>query len=327
MKFFIGFFLLMTISVFAQFDPKIEEYQHYTIFKNKDTINYHVFEKNHHPKEGVILFVHGSGSAPLFNVKKEEDRTLISSSVPFNLDQIPDNYLFVIVSKKCVPFSVINQIFYPPTCFYQNEGLDYRVWQNHLVIKDVLKNKIRNPKKVIVIGHSEGSDVVAKLGTINPKITHLGYWAGGGNTQYYDFALFIRRQSNEGKINEETAKVKLDSLFNQLKEFKQYPHSITQKWEDNTYKRWEQFSEPPINHLLKINIPIFVAVGAKDQAVPVESSLLIPIEFIRHRKTNLTFKLYPHYDHSFFEIPNNENENLIPHWMDVFNEFMQWTFQ
>ena len=116
----------------------------------------------------------------------------------------------------------------------------------------------------------------------------------------------------------------MDSLFNEIKNIHANANSTTNIWQGNTYRRWSQFSEPAIDNLLKIDKPLFVALGAKDESVPVESGLLIPIEFLNHRKTNLTFKLYPDYDHSFNKVPANENENWESHWTDVFKEFLSW---
>ncbi len=322
------FFLFFLISSFsnAQFYPNPEAYKHFSIIKNNDTINYHVYaSKNFNELERFILFIHGSGSEPLFKISKENKSTSIISSIPFDLDKIPENLALVVVSKKCIPFSITNKNFVTPECFFENEGLDYRVWQNNEVINHIIKNQILLPKKILVIGHSEGSDVVAKLGTINNNITHIGFWAGGGNTQFYDFALFIRKEVSEGKIDEQTAQLKLDSLFNKIKEIQAEPNSITKEWNGHTYKRWTQFSEPPIENLLKINKPLFVALGSEDESVPVESGLLIPIEFLKHKKNNLTFKLYPNYDHSFNKIPQNENEEWEDKWMDVFKDFLDWT--
>ena len=320
------FVTLFPNLIFGQFYPKYEEYKHFSVLKKNDTINYHIYStKNTKEAEGIILFIQGSGAEPLFKIKKINDYVTIQSQVPFNLDKIPENFAFVVVSKKCLPFSTENDNFGVPNCFYENESLDYRVWQYNEVIKQILKKHIKNPKKVIVIGHSEGTDVVAKLGTVNKKITHIGFWSGGGITQYYDFALFIRKEVSEGKIDEQSAKQKTDSLLTKIKEIETESNSISKKWLGNTYKRWNHFSEPSINNLLKINIPIFVAFGAKDVSVPLESALLIPIEFIRHKKDNLTFKIYPDYDHSFNKVPTNENEDWKSNWMDVFDEFIEWT--
>lgn len=318
--------VLFSNSLPGQVYPKHEEYRHFSICKKNDTINYHIYsQKDLKESDGIILFIQGSGADPLFKITKEDGFKSIKSRVPFNLDKIPENFAFVIVSKKCLPFSTENENFKAPKYFYENESLNYRVWQYNEVINRILKNQIKNPKKIIAVGHSEGSDVVAKLGTVNKKITHIGFWSGGGTTQYYDFALFIRKEVSEGKIDEKTAKQQMDSLFIQIKKIENEPDSISKNWLGNTYQRWSHFSEPPIANLLKIDIPIFAAFGAKDLSVPLESALLIPIEFIRHKKENLTFRVYPDYDHSFNKVPTNENENWESHWMDVFDEFIDWT--
>ena len=64
--------------------------------------------------------------------------------------------------------------------------------------------------------------------------------------------------------------------------------------------------------------------GAKDNSVPVESSLLIPIEFIRYKKTNLTYKLYPDLDHNLDIPAKNQNEEPIRKWDEIFEEFIKW---
>ncbi|WP_103864907.1 dienelactone hydrolase family protein [Aquimarina sp. I32.4] len=103
-----------------------------------------------------------------------------------------------------------------------------------------------------------------------------------------------------------------------------HPNATDKFWEgkNNSYNRWSHFSEPPIDNLLQINKPIFVAIGTKDQAVPIESTYLIPIEFIRHKKNNLTFKTYLNLDHGFGkELKNGKFEE---HWNDIFKDFLEW---
>lgn len=261
----------------------------------------------------------------MFDITTEKESISVISTIPFDLDKIPKDYAFVVVSKKCVPFATINETYNPPKCYYENESLDYRVWQYDNVINYITKTFFKNAKKVVALGHSEGSDVVAKLGTVNKKITHIGFWSGGGNTQYNDFALFIRQEVSQGEIDEATSLKKLDSLYAQIEDIENNPTSIDKFWLDNTYKRWHDFSEPPVENLLKIDVPIFVAIGTKDQAVPIESSLIIKTEFLRHHKNNLTFKIYPNLDHGFETVPKNENEESKDMWMEIFSEFMEWT--
>ncbi len=323
MKFkFIALFFL-ALKTFGQFNPKIDEYKHYSIIKKKDTINFHLYSNEKIEKlNSVLLFLQGSGSDPFMEVEIKDKSKYIKSQIPFDLDKIPKNFAFVVISKKGIPFSIKNTVFKTPKIFYEYESLEYRAKQADEVINYIKKNLINKPTKVVAIGHSEGSDVVAKLGTINKSLTHIGFWAGGGNTQYYDFALFTRKEVQKGNLTELQGKIKIDSLLNQFKEIQKEENSITKFWEGHTFRRWSKFSEPSIENLLKIKIPIFVTACEKDESVPIESSYLIPIEFIRKNKTNLTFKVYPNYDHSFMI---DSEEKTEYHWMEVFDEFMNWT--
>ena len=341
MKLLIFISTLIPLLAFGQYDPKMEEYQHKTIYTKYDTINYHIYSKGKiEEKKNILIFFHGSGGNPLFmqsikidtikviengkSKNKVEKTIILNTSVPFDLDRIPNDYIFVLISKKGVPFSADKNSYKPSKNFYKNESLNYRVWLGDKVINDLTNKFIKKPKKVLIIGHSEGSDVVAKLGHKNKKITHIGYWAGGANTQYYDFALFIQKDVQNGKTTQIEANKSLDSLFIDIKNIENDPNNSEKQWLENPYRRWSQFTEPSINNLLKINKPLFVAVAGKDESVPIESSLLIPIEFIRHKKENLTFKIYPEYNHSFAKPPKSENDEWSWEWMNVFEDFMKW---
>lgn len=335
---------LIPFLSFGQYDPKMEEYQHKTIITKSDTIYYHLYSKgNIEEKSKLLLFFHGSGGNPLFlqtikldtipvvengiSKNKIQKSIYLNTSVPFNLDRIPNDYVFVLISKKGVPFSDDRDTYQTNQIFYKNESLDYRVWQGEEVIRDLTKKWVKKPSKIVIIGHSEGADVVAKLGQKNKEVTHIGYWAGGANTQYYDFALMIQKDVQRGNLTQAEATASLERLFTDIKNIENDPLSVEKQWLGNTYRRWAHFTEPSLDNLLKINQPIFVAVAGKDESVPIESSLLIPIEFIRHKKENLTFKIYPDYNHSFAKPPKSENEDWSWEFMNVFEDFMKWVEQ
>ncbi len=337
-------FLFWTISIqlsLAQFEPNLDKYKHFQLARKKEIINYHIYSKLPlKQNKGVIVYLHGSGSGPLFeinenidtvevmvegNSKKKIQKSMnIKSSVPFDLNRFPESYAFVVISKMGIPFAVTNNKFIPPKIFFEKESLNYRVFQADEVINYILKKQCTNAKKVVVIGHSEGSDVAAKLATRNKKITHLGYWSGGGPTQYYDFALFIRNEVHKGNLTEAEAIVQLDSLIKKARDIANEPNNIYKKWYGHSYQRWATFTEPSISNLLKVNIPIYIAMGAKDMSVPIESMYFIPIEFARNKKDNLTLKIYPELDHSFNIPPKKDGEEWQVFFMDVFLEMMKW---
>lgn len=336
--------LIFGTRIFSQFNPKLESYKHYSIVTKKDTIHFHIYCIGElSQKKELLVYLHGSGSAPLFNIierydtlfslvnnepkQKIQKSLFINSSVPFDLDQIPEDYAIVLISKKGIPFQVNNIQFTAPKSFYESESIDYRVDQADRVIHYIRKKLCKNLKSILVLGHSEGSDVAAKLAIVNKSITHLAFWSGGGPTQYYDFALFIRNEVHRGNITEADAMHQLDSLIDQIHSINTEPNKLSKQWLGHTYQRWYSFSEPSINNLLKVKIPIFIAMGAKDKSVPIESFYLIPIEFARLGKTNLTYKIYPEYDHSFNIPPKSEKENWQFHFMDVFNDLLKWKNQ
>ncbi|MGB5653058.1 MAG: alpha/beta hydrolase [Robiginitalea sp.] len=313
-------------ALFGQLSNELKQYKHHSIISENDTVNYHTYSKTGIDSINTLfLYLQGSSAKPLYQVKEENGGLSIGTTVPFDFATFPEKYLFVVISRKGLPFS--NELDKPyaiPQSYFENQTLEYRANQADLVIKDLLNKHSSLFDKIIVLGHSEGSDVVAKLGTINKEVTHFGYWSGGGNTQFIDFITFIRKDVDKNNLTEEQAKVKIDSLFNDLKDIMANPDATDKFWEgdDNSYKRWSHFSEPPVDNLLQIEKPIYVAIGTKDQAVALESAYLIPIEFIRHRKTNLTFKVYPDLDHGFAR--ELENGEFKDYWNEVFEDFLDW---
>ena len=125
-------------------------------------------------------------------------------------------------------------------------------------------------------------------------------------------------------MSETEAQKQIETLFKDLKDIMQNPDATDKFWagKTNSYKRWSYFSEPPVDNLLQIEKPIFAAIGTKDRSVALESAYLIPIEFIRHKKNNLTFKAYPLLDHGFEK--ELENGKFEDHWDTVFQEFLNW---
>jgi pimeloyl-ACP methyl ester carboxylesterase len=92
-----------------------------------------------------------------------------------------------------------------------------------------------------------------------------------------------------------------------------------------TYKRWASFAEPPIQNLAKISIPIYQVHGTKDESTPIESAYIVPLEFARLKKDNLTLKFYANADHSLIERKSDGTE--VFHWNDMMVNFFKWVAQ
>ncbi len=327
MRFFTMFlFLSIYTSSFGQKMKVLKSFKHYSVIVNNDTINYHSFSKKSiDSTKTLLVYVQGSSAKSLYQTMEKDGKNYVGTVIPFDFNLLPDDYLFVVISKKGFPFlTKMDEKFPTPKSYYENQTLDYRTFQTDQVINNLTEKHKNHFGKIIALGHSEGSDVIAKLGTINKNITHFGYWSGGGNTQFIDFITFVRKKVDKGQISEEEALKEINSIFEDLKKIMADPKSTDKFWagKNNSYNRWSTFSEPPIDNLIKISKPIFVAIGTKDRAVALESAYLIPTEFIRKQKDNLTFKVYPDLDHGFGkEIGKGKFEK---HWNDVFLDFLNW---
>ncbi|GER60019.1 hypothetical protein ULMA_21270 [Patiriisocius marinus] len=315
------------------------KFEHYSIIKNKDTINFHTYSNGEvASKKGVLLYIQGSGNDPFYKIIRQVDTISnpkkgkpeikkyleVHKTIPFDLANFPKDYLLVTISKKDIPFEIFGNDFIAPNSFYINDTLDYRVWQASEVVNYLSDNLLKKPTKIIAFGHSEGTEVVAKLGTINDRVSNIGYFAGGGNAQYYDFILDVRKYVQRGEMTEEESIIEIEKIFTEVKDIYKHPKSLTKKWLGHPYRKWSSSVEPSIDNLLKITVPIYVAHGAKDTAVPIESAYLIPIEFIRKGKNNLTFKVYPNLDHSFSIMPESKNEIYEEKWDVVLKDFLEW---
>lgn len=306
---------IISMSSFTQIKPSDKGFEEYKIESKKDTINFYIYNPKKINKKHLFIHVDGSYPAPLWI---ETDPCCVTQD-PFNYNLIPNEYAYVVISKHGFPFSD-KEDFKTPKNFWKKNTLDFRVERVNQVIKYIQKN-IFKPKEIVVVGTSQGTDVTAKLATINKDITKIGFWAGGGLPQLMEFIMFVRKDAIAGKITEIEATKQIDSLLLQFEKMFKNPDP-EKMWDGNSYLSYVSFSEPPVENLLKLDIPIYLAIGTKDENVAVENSYIIPIEFIRHRKENLTFRQFPNYDHSFIE--KMENGEEIDRFDEVTKDFIKW---
>jgi pimeloyl-ACP methyl ester carboxylesterase len=235
----------------------------------------------------------------------------------------PNDYAFVYIQKVGLPYYVRNiKDYSPDTNFIKRNNVLDRANVADKVINYILKNIYSSIKIVAVLGHSEGSDVAAKLAVINKNITHLCFASGNGTSQAFNDILFLRRQMLRNEISALEAQNKLDSLFAGLDNVYKNPNSTTSYYNGDTYKWNYEINHPPIDNLLKLEIPIYLAAGSNDDKVPIEASDYIKAEFIRHQKNNLIYKVYLDCNHNFMEI--SEDGKMTDHWTDLFMDFLKF---
>ena len=129
----------------------------------------------------------------------------------------------------------------------------------------------------------------------------------------------------KGELSATEAQNKLDTLYSGLDSIYKFPNSTDKYFNGDTYKWNYAINKPPIDNLLQLKIPIYLTIGSHDDKVPVEASDFIKAEFIRHQKTNLTYKVYINSNHNYLETtPDNKK---IDHWTELFFDFLKFIEQ
>lgn len=304
---------------------------HELVHSDLGTVNYFVRNLKEKPNQPILLYLDGSGPYPLFQRMKQG----FGSTLVIQDQQLLDKFKWVLISKPGVPFvddmefdprTGIPQ-YEPPREYTQRLSLQWRVEAAKAVIDELLGKHELKPQQLIVVGVSEGFQVGAKLAAIEPRITHVGLFVGNGLNQFYDFVIAERMKMERGEQTFDDTQRAIDEIWNAAREIYADPESTEKYWMGHTYRRWSSFtSEDPVRSLLQVDAPIFIACCALDKNTSVLSADYIPLEFLREKRTNLTYKIYP-YEHSFVEMSKDEQGNTIgvnSHFEEVFREFTTW---
>ena len=141
-------------------------------------------------------------------------------------------------------------------------------------------------KNVVLVGVSEGALPATKVAGLSPAITHLAIIGSGGDSMRKSLATLMQSGAILFDVESGWKKISAD------------PRSIEKDWYGNPYRWWSDVMDlDPLPDFLKLNIPIIVGIGEKDESVPVESALFLESKFKEAGKNNLILKVYPESDH------------------------------
>jgi dienelactone hydrolase len=276
-------------------------------------------------KKPIFLFIQGSLPKPIFLFENDD----IYEVFPFNPSILTDRYHLVIIGKPYIPLSAnvknLGQNYsyiedstgkFPKK--YSDRNLpDYYVNRNISVLKYLLKQDWVDDKQLVIAGHSEGSNIAARIAEKYSKVTHIIYASGN---PYGRIATIISQSRSRENYN--------DSNHYAENDFKYWEETIKNKNDmddsyGDTFKATYDFSEPPIIYLEKLKIPVLVVYGNKDWSATHND--LMRIEFLRQNKKNFTFFPIIGAEHNFFPKDSNGKINYEEfNWDNVANYWKNW---
>lgn len=297
------------------------------IISKNDTIHYYVFgeeEKVSKQKKPLLIYLQGSGAAPIITTKN--DGSPQSSSLMLYPKMVNEQFHYVVIGKPGIKFA--DSLNTPiPDRYYEKMSYDYRVKSINIVINDIIKENFIDTSKLVLFGHSEGGQIAPKIAHMNKHVTHIVCLSGTAINQMYDFLIDIRKKERDNEFTAKEAEMEVDSLMTYYKQIMKNPTSIDKFFAGHTFLRWSSTVEnPPLDYMLKLDIPIYVVAGGKDNSAPIENMDNIPIEFMKNQKTNLTYKYYPKYDHFYNEVivKDDKSYEVKNHIVDVMTEAIKW---
>ncbi len=135
--------------------------------------------------------------------------------------------------------------------------------------------------RVLVMGHSEGSDMaahlVASVNTNRPgTVTHTALLAGASVTQLFEMMQLAWRERVSGELLKDR-QARVDNVLEIWRAIQADPDSTTEMAWGHPYRRWSSFMRNSAAHSLEqiareqSDVKIFLAQGTDDASSPVES--------------------------------------------------------
>ncbi|MEM7296874.1 MAG: hypothetical protein AAF391_01245 [Bacteroidota bacterium] len=297
-------------------------FEEHTLVEEQKEVLYYTYSTGEAPKTKLIMFLQGSHPSPQFSYQIKDGENQYLCWLHREFTKLPAEYLYVVVEKPGFEGVFNEDKIDVPQVYYEKNSLDLRVTSADLVLRTLASQ--HNLEKMIVYGHSEGAPVAAKLATVNQDISHLGFWAGNALPDFYDFILEGRFRVHAGEETHAKAQKDIDRTISHfVNEIAKNPTDTKKDRFGYTNKRWASYAEPPINNLLKLDIPVFVQVATNDESAPIESTYLIPLEFARLGNDNLSYNICIDCDHGFYI--TDKKGNRKSKWNEIFNTFLKWT--
>jgi esterase/lipase len=301
-------------------------------------INYYVTERGIDQEKPLLFVISGCRGLPTMLVVECGDKSVQFGTVPpDHIEYFCKDHHVAFIGKAGTPFCdkmKVDQInplknledYQPSQEYIEKCGMEWEVKASSTVIDTLCEKLPIAENKVAAIGFSEGGHLAVKLAAENKKVTHLVSAVSNGLNQFYSSIINRRIDAATGEITHRKAQEEIEGLFAIYKEIYSDPRN-TEKWYyGHPYRRWGSFcNDIPLEHLVELEIPILLVSGSSDRNSPILQTDYVMLEFLRLRKTNLTYRVFPGCDHWFNGIVLQDGkQKRVSHRSEAFKAISDW---
>ena len=320
--------MLIYQNTIAQKQVEDFGYVHHQIQFQSDIVDFIVKSKkgDENKKKPILIFIQGSLAKPLI---KYTDKGSHYAPFPFSEKIYINEFHLICINKPGVPLIANkselskngdfrdSKTNLPPKEYTERANLEYYVERNDKVLNYLINQPWVDTNKIAVAGHSEGASIAVKMAISNNKITHLIY---SGGTPYYSRILSIITQDRKLE-NEKESWVEKD--FDYWKGVNENPFDTSREHGFNANKGTYSFSKNLNVAFKRLNIPVLVSYGTKDESCPFND--LLRVEMIQENKVNINFKAYLNREHNYFGVLENDQINYEKFgWDIVGQDWLNW---
>lgn len=332
----IAFWLLATALVGAQ--QTINEITIFSIPFGTDTTQF-VLVGNRQEltnKKPILVFRQGSLPIPLLT-RNPKNHQVSLTELPTPVYNYRDKYHILMIAKPGIPLQVedgyLDTLFsgkpalamYPPA-YHARNYLEYYVDQTNAVLAYVLKQPWADARRVVIVGGSEGYQVSLKTAYTNKQITHLIAFSGNVEGRQQAQIREARAEGIGAPLQQAQAQQTVERLQEAWLAVCDDSLNTTNATVGDSNRSIYSFSHNNnLHYLTSLDIPICIVSGTAD--VRAHSNDLLPLEFARRGKTNLTLKTYVDLDHSLRRIFYDSSGQPVRKVYDgdrVHRDYLEW---
>lgn len=175
-----------------------------------------------------------------------------------------------------------------------NDALEFIEAEPHLKSLDL--------HSVAILGFSEGGVVAPVVASRSGKIGWLAIAGSGGLSQSEEFLILSGR-----KVEQPSRFYSREQLFDTYAAIKADPDNTDKDFFGHPYRYWSShLFYDPLPTFAELSIPILVAMGEKDDSVPIESGRMLQDYFASHPNNKFTFIEYMDAGHAL-RAPHKDN--------------------